>query len=94
MTNETVIEELQAQRNFLLENKWVGRIPEHVGEGCLMLRQLEGFQRLCLSHQACDYVGRIIHDSLGQWNDERCQSAGEAIAVLDEAIILAKRDLS
>lgn len=101
-------EELIAQQDFLLANKWIVGFPSETGEGCLVVRTeelsssplirrhyLEGdaitalWTAIARRGQPGEFTGWRLNDCT-YYNDFCIKSAGEAIAILDEAILLAK----
>jgi hypothetical protein len=95
----TPIEELQAQREAVLNGKWVQRGPKREREACLLQRWTTAEPVASLSLNATRYLAQALDvhpvhpwEPLTIINDRVFASRDDAIAALDEAIRLAKED--
>lgn len=83
-----VVEDLLAQRDAVLFGTWTRGAPRNEDEACLLVRPGQG-----LGSPAVHYLYQAIGDelSIAHWNAEHTRE--EVVALLDEAIRLAKEDL-
>ena len=80
--------------------RWVKGNPEEEGEACLVIRNIGQRRWTNLSRSAYDLVTLVLDETFPHrrrkspalWNDRECPDFGTVMAVLDEAIRMAKEN--